>query len=67
MLYFWISCTWWYASGRHRRLLNFQAKSLARQRMASVGIWIQKAGLLKRRGTTPKYSTEKPSLGATMP
>ena len=67
MLYFWISCTWWYASGRHRRLLNFHVKSLARHSSARVGICSQNDGLENRRGMTPKNSFEKPILGATMP
>ena len=35
--------------------------------MASVGISIQKTGLSNSRGTTPKYSVEMLSLGATVP
>ena len=35
--------------------------------MASVGISIQKVGLVKRRGMTPWYSVDTPSLGATVP
>ncbi len=44
----------------------FQAKSLDKQRTGRTSPWIQKTALVNRTGTTPLYSVENPSLGATV-
>ena len=44
----------------------FQAKSLDKHKIGRTSPWIQNTELVNRTGTTPLYTVEKPSLGATV-
>ncbi len=44
----------------------FHAKSLSKHPTGSTSPWIQKTGLVNNLGTTPIYSSESPTFGATV-